>query len=166
MDALKLFLDTADPGELENLAVRLKPYRITSLHVQRPDGTPSARSIPVIVLDDGQQAPTSTPSLEEQIKCLTEAAHSISMPRTPTPTLDLQIDTPPDDSYFDFNTLSWGPSPVPENGQLSMADMILDEHQLADLSGDLVTAGGPSYFHAIQQRKHIKQDNPQYPSIH
>ena len=69
VDALKLFLDTADPGELENLAVRLKPYRITSLHVQRPDGTPSARSIPVIVLDDGQQAPASTPSLEEQIKC-------------------------------------------------------------------------------------------------
>lgn len=60
VDALKLFLDTADSGELEHLAVRLKPYRIASLQVQRPDG---ARSIPVIVLDDGQ-TPAQTPPAE------------------------------------------------------------------------------------------------------
>ncbi|KAI9148930.1 Aurovertin biosynthesis cluster transcription factor aurF [Paramyrothecium foliicola] len=48
VDALKLFLDTADPEDLEHLAGRLKPYRISSLQVQKHDGS---RSIPVIVLD-------------------------------------------------------------------------------------------------------------------
>lgn len=143
VDALKLFLDTADPGELENLALRLKPYRITSLQVQRPGGAPSAKSIPVIVLDDGRKTPEPTPTLQQHLHSLLAASPAVSMP---IPTL-----TPPLDSFYDVSSLPWHSTDAsclsaPGNSELCFEDMILDDDQLGDLSAEFSMPGVPGYY--------------------
>ncbi|KAI9037687.1 FAD-dependent oxidoreductase [Aspergillus affinis] len=109
MNALKLFLDTANSLELESLALRLKPYRIQPLQVQRPDG---AVSIPMLVLDG--RAPTQTIGLPP----------SDQIP--PSLCLNTNTVTPPGEAYFDFGMTS--PSeivelePVPQ-GLFDFADV-------------------------------------------
>ncbi|KAK4210228.1 hypothetical protein QBC37DRAFT_390657 [Rhypophila decipiens] len=155
VDALKLFLDTADPGELENLALRLKPYRITSLQVQRPDGGPSARSIPVIVLDDGRKTPEPTPSLQRHIESITAVSQQISLPKAAPPSLSSPALTTPGDSFFDFTSLPWNSmNPAcptsPGNIELSIEDMILDDDQIAELTAEFSMPGTPGFHQALQ----------------
>ncbi|KAM7200784.1 hypothetical protein V8F33_003715 [Rhypophila sp. PSN 637] len=161
VDALKLFLDTADPGELENLALRLKPYRITSLQLQRPDGGPSARSIPVIVLDDGRKTPEPTPSLQQHIESITAVSQQIPLPKAAPPNLSIPTLTPPGDSFFDFTSLPWNSTDpscptTPGNVELSIEDMILDDDQIAELTAEFSMPGTPG-FHQALQGKHLSQ---------